>query len=140
MSGFQDSRTTEANHQRFVERVIGHELVFFLSNSDGLANSESNYVDEATVLPFWSDRAYAVRAQNAFSETFDVSELNLFDFLYRWLPGMSQDRALAGTNWDGNLVGKEIDPLDLREEIENHMPDELSRIYEAKYKELSGDA
>ncbi len=140
MNNFQDSQTTETNHRRFIERIVDNELVFFLRNSDGLANAESNEYEDTIVLPFWSDRAYATRAAKAFAESFEVSELSLFDFLYRWLPGMSEDRALAGTNWDGDLIGKEVDPFDLREEIDERMPDALSLKYEARYEELVGDA
>ncbi|MDB6132703.1 MAG: hypothetical protein JWM59_946 [Verrucomicrobiales bacterium] len=36
--------------------------------------------------------------------------MDLFDFWFRWLPGISGDGILAGTNWDGELRGVECDP------------------------------
>jgi hypothetical protein len=44
-------------------------------------------------------------------------EIGLFDFLFRWLPGMERDRVLAGTNWNGDLAGREIEPDGLKDEL-----------------------
>lgn len=132
-----DSATVESNFQRFVERIVEKQSVFYLSNSDGVANSVSNDDEEAVILMFWSDRAYATRAKGNFDEEFEEIEMELFDFLYRWLPGMSGDGVLAGPNWNGNLVGREIDPFELREIIERKMPSSLLAKYKQKYNELS---
>jgi hypothetical protein len=64
--------------------------------------------------------------------------MSLFDFMYRWLPGMSRDGVLAGPNWTGDLSGLELDPFELRQAIESAMsPEHLAR-HEAMYRELSG--
>ena len=42
-----------------------------------------------------------------------------------------------GPNWNGDLVGREIDPFELREEIEERMPSELVAQHDAKYNELT---
>ena len=132
-----DSATVESNFQRFIERTIEKESVFYLSNSDGVANSVSNDDEELVILMFWSDRAYATRAKGAFEEDFEEVQMDLFEFLYRWLPGMSGDGVLAGPNWNGDLVGKEIDAFDLRELIENQMPSNMVESYEQKYNKLT---
>ena len=132
-----DSATVESNFQIFIERIIEKESVSYLSNSDGVANSVSNDNEDIVILLFWSDRAYATRAKDNFDEVFEEAEMKLFDFLYRWLPGMSGDGVLAGPNWNGDLIGREIDPFDLRELIEGKMPSELVEKYELKYNELS---
>jgi len=134
---FLDSATVESNYQRFLERIIENESVFYLGNEDGVANSASNEDDETIILMFWSDRAYAARAKKCFEENFDEVEMDLFDFLYRWLPGMSGDGVLAGPNWNGELVGREIDPFELMEQIEARMPSELIAKYENKYHEFT---
>ena len=131
-----DSATVQANFERFVERIVQAETVFYLSNESGVANSVSNEDDEVRILMFWSDRAYANRAKKAFSEEFTATEMTLFNFLYRWLPGMSGDGVLAGLNWNGALVGREVDPFELREIVEERMPKSLLEAYEAKYHEL----
>ena len=134
-----DSATVENNFQRFIDRIIENESVFYLASEDGVANSVSNEDEETPILMFWSDRAYATRAKNCFDEVFNEVKMDLFDFLYRWLPGMSGDGVLAGPNWNGDLVGKEIDPFELRELIEGRMPSDLVNKYEQKYHELTRD-
>jgi hypothetical protein len=134
-----DSATVESNYKRFINRAIESETVYYLSNDDGVANSVSNDDEETVILMFWSDRAYAARAKNVFDEAFVESEMSLFEFLYRWLPGMSGDGVLAGPNWNGDLVGKEIDPFDLRTEIEESMPSELLDKYEERFHKLKGN-
>jgi len=132
-----DGATVESNFQRFVKRIIENETVYYLSNDNGVAESVSNDDEETNVLMFWSDRAYAARANDIFEEDFNETEMELFDFLYRWLPGMSGDNVLAGPNWNGELVGREIDAFELREIIEEKMSPELHKKYEAKYNELT---
>ena len=133
----QDSATVEASYQRFLKRVAESEIVIYLSNNEGVANSVSNDDEEATILMFWSDEAYAKRVENVLPEEFEVAQMSLFDFLYRWLPGMSGDGVLAGPNWDGNLFGKELDPFELREDLEEIMSKSLHEKYEQKYIELT---
>ena len=132
-----DSATVESNFQRFIDRIIENGTVYYLANENGVANSVTNEDEETVILMFWSDRAYANRAKQCFEKHFDELEMDLFDFLYRWLPGMSGDGVLAGPNWNGDLVGREIDPFELREEIEKRMPSELVAKHEAKYNELT---
>ena len=132
-----DSATVESNLQRFVKRIIENETIFYLSNEDGVANSVSNDDEETVILMFWSDRAYAARANHSFEESYNETEMELFNFLYQWLPGMSGDGVLAGPNWSGELIGREIDPFELREMIEDQMPSELLEKFEAKYNELT---
>lgn len=47
--------------------------------------------------------------------------LSLDEFLEDWLPGMHEDVYLVGVNWNQDLEGLEIEPLDLLEEIENEL-------------------
>lgn len=140
MAALQNAATVRLQHKRFLQRIIDQEAVYYLANEDGVANSISNDDDETVVLPFWSDRAYASRAAKTFDDEFTPTQIPLFDFLYRWLPGMSEDGVLAGTNWDGHLIGTEIDPFDLRTQIENQLPPKQSKAYESMYNEATSDA
>ena len=138
-----NSAQTKANHARFVKRSVKNEVVWLLESPDGIANSTSHDEQETEILMFWSDKAYAVRVKNgSYSEyyaDYTPRDIQLFDFLYRWLPGMSGDNVLAGTNWNQGLVGTEIDPFELREEIEKAMQPEQRAAYEAKYNNLKAD-
>lgn len=112
-----DSATIQANHDRFVSRVAESEVVWGLQAPTGFAVCPSNDDQERQVLMFWSDHGYAARVkQNHFSEHEPV-EISLFDFLFRWLSGMEGDGVLAGTNWNGDLAGREMEPAELRDEL-----------------------
>jgi hypothetical protein len=135
-----DAKTSSENHRRFVERVAAAEVVYYLTNKHGTANSTSNDDDEIAVLPFWSDAPYAKRAALSFEDQFQVESISLFDFLYRWLPGMTDDGVLAGVNWNGDLCGDEVDPFELRTEIEGHMSSKLREEYEESYNRMTQEA
>jgi hypothetical protein len=132
-----DGATAEANKDRFIRRVIESEIVFYLTSEEGVANSISNEDERQTVLMFWSEIAYAKRVQNNGFEDYNISEITLFDFLYRWLPGMSGDNVLVGVNWNQDLVGRETDPYDLRTQLEAKMGKDMLAEYEEHYNELS---
>jgi len=134
---------TKANHARFVKRLAKHECVWLLESPEGIANSTSHDENETEVLMFWSDKAYANRVKKGpyseYYESYTPKDITLFDFLFRWLPGMSADNILVGTNWNQGLVGTEIDPFQLREEIEHAMQPKQRAANEAKYTTLKAD-
>ena len=132
-----DRATCDSHQKRFVERITEYLTVWYLSHSDGVANSTSNTDEERTILMFWSDKAYASRVLDAEYPEYEIESMDLFDFLYRWLPGMTGDDVLAGVNWTHDLIGVEVEPFDLREEIEDKMPASLLEEHEKRYEELT---
>ena len=134
---------TKANHIRFIKRAAKNEAVWLLKSEEGIANSTSHEEYAKEILMFWSDRAYAARVRKGpYADYYSNSieeEVSLFDFLYRWLPGMYADEVLAGTNWNQGLVGTEIDPFELREGIENAMQPKQRAAYEAQYESLKAE-
>jgi len=119
------SADSQAALERFVARVREGRTVWLLRGDDGIricgsneedgdeGEDEESQEDGATVFPVWSDRAYAKRcAQGEWrdSEPFPVT---LEDFIDSWLPGMHGNGERVGPNWNGDLVGKEVMPLDL---------------------------
>ena len=117
----QDRATTLANHARFIRRVVESGEVWALESEEGLAVCDSTQDDEAEeardVIPFWSDRAYAQRAAAGEWAGFVPTLVALDEFIDRWLKGMHEDGALAGTNWDANNCGVEIEPAELAREL-----------------------
>src|SRR5262245_50384918 len=107
--------------ERFVRRVAEAQLVWALHGPTGVIPCESQDGD-SDVLPFWSDAAYARRAQADFPET-EVISIPLFDFLFRWLPGMKDDGVLAGPNWSAQLAGLELDPDELQQQLFDALSD-----------------
>ncbi len=134
----------EADAKRFIERIVGTEVVWHLVSDGHVAYCESTESDDSedpsTVLLFFSDEAYAKRAQQSHFPEHAARSIDLFDFLYRWLPGMTDDGALAGPNWSGELVGLEFEPYPLRERIESMMSKAHLARYETRYRSLTSRA
>ena len=106
----------QANKDRFVRRVIETGQVWGLRSDDGWANCPSNQNDP-DVLLFWSDEAYARRlAENEWA-SYVPTAIDLASFIDSWLQGMHRDMVLAGVNFNADLAGLEIDPLDLAREL-----------------------
>jgi Protein of unknown function (DUF2750) len=129
----------QADVDRFVQRVTQYEVVWYLSSASGAASCESNDEGdegELTVLLFFSDEAYARRCQKTHFPDHEVQSMSLFDFLFRWLPGMSGDGVLAGPNWNRDLVGLELDPFEFRKTIEAALTPEQAAAHAATYRRL----
>jgi hypothetical protein len=130
MAEFIDEATSSEMAERFVRRVAEAGVVYLLKTSNGYAQSESNDLtdDEGeprSVLLFFSDAGYARAVQRAQYPDYEVAQMPLFDFLYRWLAGMSGEGVVAGVNWRADLCGPERDPLELCGAIEEALPPEV---------------
>jgi hypothetical protein len=112
-----DSATIQANHERFVSRVAESEVIWGLQGRTGFAVCPSNDDEERQVLMFWSDSAYASRVKQIHFPEYEPVQISLFNFLFRWLSGMEDDGVFAGTNWNGDLAGCEIEPGELRDQL-----------------------
>ena len=129
-----DSATIQANHERFVSRVVASEVVWGLHAPSGFAVCPSNEDEERNVLMFWSDHGYASRVkQNHFPE-YEPVEVSLFDFLFRWLPGMDGDGVLAGTNWNADLAGRETEPNELKDQLLDAMGNDRVEQYSERLR------
>jgi hypothetical protein len=118
---------SEKNHARFVRRVVESQRVWAVEGNNGVIPFESSHAG-GHVLPFWSDEAYARRAARRLGEG-ELLEIGLFDFLFRWLNGMSEDGVLVGTNWSAGFAGKELPPEVLQEEILDTLEPSLRSEY-----------
>lgn len=118
-----------ANRERFIARAIEQETVWFLEHDESAAYADSNEDEEAVVLLFWSDRAYAKRARKTEFKEFEVAEISLFEFIFKWLSGMADDEVLVGVNWTGDLIGLELDPEQLQDDLLEAMGEEMSATY-----------
>ena len=131
----RDTAACQNNYRRFVERAANACEAWILSGSSGAGFCESNEHDGVDVILFFSDAAYARRSQQVSFPDYQPERVDLSGLLYRWLPGMSQDGVLAGSNWTGDLVGLEIDPFDLREDLESRLRAEQQEFYSEKYRQ-----
>ncbi len=109
--------TSRERHVRFIARVASAGEVWGLRSQEGWVVSESVGHEHAEVMPFWSDRAYAQQCAQEEWANYEPAAIPLELFLGDWLPGMAEEGILAGTNWNMNLVGREVAPLDLAREL-----------------------
>ena len=72
-------------------------------------------------MPFWSQPEFAqVHCVDEWS-VYKPVPVSLEEFLEEWLPGMHEDVVLIGTNWDEEMNGDEIEPLDILSEFESEL-------------------
>ena len=123
------SEDAQTDLQRFVARSIESEVVWVLEREDSTAYVDSNEDDDAIVLLFWSERAHAKRARKTVFKDYEVAEISLFEFVFKWLSGMAEDEVLAGVNWAGDLTGLELDPEQLQDDLLQTMDERMRTEY-----------
>lgn len=108
----------DENYDIFVADALDTGCVWGLENSDGWALCPSLVNDELDVMPLWSQPEYAQQhCRDEWSE-YQVVPISLEELLDDWLPGMHDDLLLIGPNWNDNLEGLEVEPLDLIEDVD----------------------
>lgn len=114
---------SKERHERFVQRVAASREVWGLKSADGWActASTADSTRDKDVMPFWSDQAYAKQCSKGEWSHYEPASIPLGSFLERWLTGMATDGCIVGTNWNAQLCGYEIAPLDLKQEIEKYL-------------------
>lgn len=116
----QDQITVDRNYERFINRVKESGVVWGLKHPENnWAVCDSNDFDDSTVYVFWSDEAYAKRHCVQDWSGYLPTKIPLDSFIDNWLKGMHQDGHLVGPNWDANLFGKEVEPLEIANELVN---------------------
>lgn len=108
-----------AAYDRFIHRVLESRSVWLIVDTerDLPATCDSNDDMDAFVVPVWSDRAYALRAQPKFGFNTNIEEVSLTNFLKRTIPFLSDQNGLLGPNWNTDLAGLEIHPLVILEKL-----------------------
>lgn len=107
----------QANHDRFVQETRASGLVWGLRSDNGWAVCESNEYEDTDVYVFWSSEPEATFHCTDDWSAYVPASLELDDFVDTWLAGMAEDGVLVGTNWDADLMGLEVEPSDLAEEL-----------------------
>jgi hypothetical protein len=111
------------NLDRFIVEAIEQGCVWSLQGPEGWALCSSEKYDNTDVMPFWSQEGFAqVHCQEDWKDYVPVA-IELEEFLEDWLSGMHEDVILVGANWDAELEGVEIEPLDLLEEFDKELAD-----------------
>ncbi len=107
----------EHNYELFITEVLEKGQVWGLKNDEGWALCDSIEFEETDVFPFWSSEHDARAQCSGDWAIYEASALTLDEFLQDWLPGMHEDGAMVGPNWDSELNGLETEPRDLAERL-----------------------
>lgn len=109
------------NIDRFIVEAIEYGCVWGLQGEEGWALCSSEKHDDTDVIPLWSQEEFArLHCQDDW-QGYTPVVIELEEFLEDWLPGMHEDVFLVGLNWNAELEGEEMEPLDLLEEFEQEL-------------------
>ncbi len=113
--------SSEENYDRFIVEALQTGCVWGLEGPDGWALCPSEKYTETDIMPFWSQPEFA--QQHCVDEwsAYKPVPVATSEFLEEWLPGMHEDVLLVGVNWDADMEGIEIEPLDLLSDIESEL-------------------
>ena len=110
----QDHATDKEIYERFIARARAQGEVYGLqAPGDGWAVCPSSEDEDADVIVFWSDRALAARHKKEEWRDYVVTPISLDEFVEAWLKGMHDDGSIVGPDWDTNLLGLEVEPIDV---------------------------
>lgn len=114
----QESTILLEKHQAFIKTVCKNEAVWGLENSEGFATSSSEeYEDEngelIGLICFWSEEKLAAACIQDDWSDYKPTKIPLNEFFENWCLGMSNDGLMAGTDFDNEMFGHEVDTLEL---------------------------
>ncbi|HEY7773904.1 MAG TPA: DUF2750 domain-containing protein [Marinagarivorans sp.] len=113
------SNDLDENYDRFIVEAEETGCVWALEGEEGFALCPSNVSETLDVMPLWSQPEFA--QLHCVDEWADYKPVPvaLEELLDEWLPGMHDDLLLVGVNWNADMEGDEVEPLDLLEDFES---------------------
>lgn len=105
--------TEEQRYERFVQQCRESGKIWGLKNADGWAICDSIEFEDTAVFPFWSTEEEARSHCSGDWKAYETEFIAMEDFLADWLPGMHEDHAMVGPNWNEDMEGLELEPADL---------------------------
>lgn len=107
---------SEERHATFLDTVSDRCFVWYLQKDEGAAICGS-VDEERTVYLFWQTEAAAQDCAVDEWAGYEPVKVPLAEYLEVWLIPLYEQGHLIGTNWGGDLTGKEINPLALSLEL-----------------------
>jgi len=137
----QDSQVNMQKQERFIEEVCKTGIVWSLENSDGFATSQSNEYEDTEGNPvqlicFWSGEQLAKDCIKAEWHDYKPVKQTLGDFIESWCIGMYNDGFLIGSDFDADMFGYELDPLEMIGMLHAELTKLGKQIQLANYKSL----
>ena len=109
----------QENFDRLIVECLEQGCIWGLQDAtENWALVGSTDHDDIDVIPFWSSKSLAEELCGDDWDVYKPVAIEIEEFLDDWLPGMNSDVLLVGVNWNIDLEGAEIEPLDLLEEFE----------------------
>ncbi|MFH4969409.1 MULTISPECIES: DUF2750 domain-containing protein [Flavobacteriaceae] len=138
---FQDTITLKNRHLKFVKTVSNSGIIYGLKSKNGFATSRSTQFEDDDGNPirmicFWAEKVLAQScAQDEWKE-YIVTEIPLAEFMENWCIGMANDGLVIGTQFDQNLFGHEVEPLDLILELTAELKSNGKDLTFKKFNEI----
>ncbi len=112
------SEDFEENYNRFIVDAVETGCVWGLEDDNGWALCASVKYKESCVMPFWSQPEFAQKHCVDEWANYKPVAVSTEELLDEWLPGMHADVYLVGINWNHEMEGIEMEPLDLLQEFD----------------------
>ena len=109
----------DEEYNRFIRSIIGSQTLYTLVSDEGdIAECPSIEYEEddgepVPVFCVWHDRAQAEACKVEEWANYQLEALPLDFFLHEWLVSMDQDAVLLGVDFDSELYGLEIEPVEV---------------------------
>ncbi|MDX5482416.1 MAG: DUF2750 domain-containing protein [Hymenobacteraceae bacterium] len=129
----QSAATIEKRYQEFIDHVVESEMVWGLTKDDTWATSSSAEYEETEVILFWSEESGAAACAEDDWEAYEPESISLVEFLENWCVGMYSDALLVGVNWDADLTGKEVEPLEIALDVVNKLKEKGKTLEFTQY-------
>lgn len=138
----QDKIITQMQRDRFIQTVCESGIVWGLQSEEGFAVTGSNdYEDESgeplPLICFWSGKALAKACAKEEWSGYEPVEISLGEFIETWCIGMANDNMMAGPDFDPNMHGFEIDPLELIVELAKELNAQEKTLVLQNYAHLN---
>lgn len=116
------SEDQQENLDRFIVESLELGCVWGLCDAQGNWAMVASEIDtDVGVIPFWSEQKLAEKLCSEEWSVYKPVAIAMEEFLDDWLTGMHEDVHRAGINWNHDLEGQELEPLDLLEEFESEL-------------------
>ena len=109
----------DEEYNRFIRSIIGNQTLYTLVSDEGdIAECPSTEYEEddgepVPVFCVWHDRTQAEACKVEEWADYQLEALPLDFFMHEWLVSMDQDAVLLGVDFDSELYGLEIEPVEV---------------------------
>lgn len=103
----------DANFQLFIEEVRESGQVWGLRYGEDWVVCRSAEFEDADVMPLWSAEGDArLHCVDEWAD-YEPEVIELEEFLDIWINDLNEDDVLIGPNWNADLEGQELEPIEL---------------------------